>query len=227
VPDNIPSSDFLTAMTRRQIVLNPEKFGVMGTYSREMLRADASADYAFPLDHLALRLVTTVLTGRTIREEPQVELNLPAGWWQHLKHAITDSRLNFLASKYLVVFFLPFYWLFDKYLAKRPVKWTKVTAKIDFSQHILYPEIDAPAQCGRPVIYEEMSVSWPEGLAPYGSNLSSGPSRFMDRHEIASRIMRDPEMYRHPRYGSSGLDPWPVLVWLERNGVNVDQLVKR
>jgi hypothetical protein len=58
-----------------------------------------------------------------------------------------------------------------------------------------------------------------------GFGLVTGSSRYMNRHEIASAFYRDPEVNRYissPNYG-----PDAVLRWLERQGVNVDQLVRR
>lgn len=231
MPDEIPSPDFLSALTRRQVRLNPEKFGVMGTYSREMLEAAASPDmaWAFAMDMLAVRLTTTVLSGRTVSREPQVELNLPANWWQHLKYQVQSWRnasvekKDHLGGFHRDVLLVPAYAFLSWFFGKRPVKWTKVTAKIHFEQHILYPEVDAPAQAGRPVIYEEMSISWPDGVSPYGGSLNSSPSRFMNRHEIISEIARSTD----PGQLHMGNPAHAAIYWLERHGVNVDQLVKR
>ena len=114
--------------------------------------------------------------------------------------------------------------LFPRWAKKHPVRWTEVTAEIHFEQRVLYPEVDAPAIAGRPVIYENLSVSYPGVPPPFGSNLVSDPSRFMRRHEIAREILKDPDSTRYPGEFNS---PYTTLAWLERHGVNVDQLVKR
>lgn len=219
-----------TQFVQQRITLYPEKFGVWGSYSRDLLRMEESRDTARFTDSLTLQLSTAVLCGQTVSEKPQVELSLPATWYQHLKHAAFDWRLSFSsegASKFKTAWMWlvarTLFWVLDKYMLKRPVKWTTVKAEVTFEQRVLYPELDLPAHAGRPVIYETMDVSYPDALPPWGSRLRSDPSRFLNRHEIASDIYRDPD---GQRYGVS-LGPDHVLSWLERNGVNVDQLVKR
>lgn len=221
-------------MMARTIALHPEKFAVMGSFSRDAMEMEvvpgtAATHFA---NSLMVRLSTSVLCGRTISENPQVKLQLPATWYQHLKYAAFQWRLDFsseaagrLNTAWLWVVARTLFLLLDKYMVKRPVKWTEVTADVHFDQHILYPDMDMPAHAGRPVIYEAMDVNF--GYTPFGSNLSSGPSRFMDRHQIASEIYRDDSQPAGP-WGSSGsMSPHYMLDWLERHGVNVDQMVKR
>lgn len=225
----IPDSVDWTQLVRQMVTLHPEKFGVLGSYSRELLQAEVSRDYSFAIGDLALRLTTSVLCGHVVTEKPQVQLNLPATWWQHLKyevfgwHSASLAKKDTLGGFHRTVLLWPAYWLLGKYSAKRPVKWTTVTAEVTFEQRVLYPEIDMPASAGRPVIYETVDVSYPEVLPPWGSRLRSDPSRFLNRHEIASEVFQDPD---GQRYGVT-LGPDQTLHWLEKHGVNVDQLVKR
>lgn len=234
---NVPPSDFLTDLAHRQIQLNPRKFGILGSYSRELLRAEASEDYVWAMDQVALRLTTSVLSGRTINKDPEVVLNLPASWWQHFKHQadwwISNKHARFNGSEGTpapwLVFLWPLFVLFPKFIRKRPIRYTTVTSQVHFEQDVLYPEVDMqmPAHLGRPVIYETINVSYPSVIPPFGSNLNSGPSRFLSQHEVMSEMQRDPEFtaqtYRYPM----SPNPYAVLQWLERRGVNVDQLVKR
>jgi hypothetical protein len=234
--DGLPGTEFLTEYTRRQIRLHPEKFGYAGSFAREMLSVATADDLMYGYDQMVVRLMTTILSGRTISEEPEVALKLPATWWQHLKHALFTSALFANAAsfrlrsqpKLAVIWLWPVLTacvLLSRWYRKHPVRWTEVTARVHFSQHVLYPEIDAPAQCGRPVIYEEISASFPG--APFGSSLAGDPSRFLNRHEIANQVYRDWDQ-PHGSWPDGGtLTPETTLRWLEEHGVNVDQLVKR
>lgn len=233
MPSNIgPSGPELTNYFRNQIELHPEKYGVMGSYSTEMLEAMRSEDYSFIFDQIAYKLTTSVLCGQTVSETPRVELELPSSWFQHLKKAVSTwadewRRYNVPTRKGVIRFlWVPFALalLLGKFLDKHPVRWTKVTADIVFQQRVLYPEIDAPAQMGRPVIYEDLSISWPEAQPPFGGSFQYDLSRFLNRHEVASKVMTDPVLNSYPGDFSS---PHTTLNWLERHGVNVDQLVKR
>jgi hypothetical protein len=231
-----PSGPELLEYVRNQIVLHPEKYGVMGSYSMDMLQAQRSEDAMFMFDQLAYRLTTAVLCGRTISEKPEVELSLPASPWHHLKHRfdwwVSDKNelwegrttdCNPATPPPWMVLLWPLLVLFPRWLRKHPVKYTVVKAAVEFEQRILYPEIDAPAQCGRPVIYETLDVHYPGIHPPFGSRLVNDPFRFLNRHEIARQVMQDPD---GQRYGVS-LGPDQTLMWLERHGVNVDQLVRR
>lgn len=228
-----PSGPELTNYFRNQIELHPEKYGVMGSYSMELLEAQRSEDYMFVFDQIAYRLTTSVLCGQTISETPQVQVSLPSSWFQHLKKTLADKCLvgwgTHLDSLRITKKFYPRALLLmsvllviRKTILRKPVQWTKVTADIHFAQRVLYPEIDAPAQMGRPVIYEDTSISWPGVQPPFGGSLQYDPSRFLNRHEIASRVYQDPTYSTAPI-----IVPEVTLNWLERHGVNVDQLVKR
>jgi hypothetical protein len=230
----IPSSDHLTSLTRQMIQMYPERFGITGSYSREMLRADSRiAEHC--LDRVMVSLTTSVMCGRTVSEHPQVELNLPASWWQHLKWSVSKWRLSFgfqdrskLLTAWLWVVARTLFLVLDLWVVRRPVKWTTITASLNFEQRVLYPELDhIPAvPLGRPVIYETLDVHY-DVMPPWGSNVSQEPDRFMNRHEVLAKIAGDAQ------YGLRGgqfVDIGAVLTaleWLERHGVNVDQLVKR
>lgn len=231
----LPGNDDLTNLMREQIVLHPEKFGVMGQYSREMLESMVSNDFLY--DMLLVRLTTSVMCGSTISEKPSVVLNLPKNPWQHVKYRLGQWS-DVIENKLWHNVGWKNFWLWvpyalalltGKWTYKRRVKYIQVTADINFEQRVLYPEVNAPAVAGRPVIYETLSVNFPGEQPPYGSNLSSDPSRFYDRHEISSMVYRDADergVGLSPAYGQ----PWSPLAtfaWLERHGVNVDQLVKR
>lgn len=237
--DHFPVDDAaLTSYAQQRIVLYPEKFGVMGQYSREMLEVNSAVDMmSHGMDSLLMRLTTSVLCGQTISETPQVEISFPDSPWQHVKHRLEEKtgRLDDRWKGYdpdsgdtvtpppWMILLWPLLVLFPKWLKKYPVRWGTRTADINFEQRILYPEIDAPAHAGRPVIYETLSMDFPGLSPPFGSRLVNDPSRFMHVHEIAREIMKDPDLHRF----AAGPDSYVALKWLERHGVNVDQLVKR
>lgn len=222
------------SIARRQFTLHPRQYAMMGSYARETLSASpVAADYLS--DMLLLKLTTAVLCGRTVSESPQVEMTVPASWWQHLKHATASwrdssvSKKNSLGGFHRTILLKPVYASLSWLLRKHPVRYAKMTATIDFRQDVLYPEIDAPPNGGRPVIFEEMNMTpmWEPKTALWGTSLQSDPSRFMDSHEIMSQMQRDPEFHgENLRYPDSP-GPYAVLQWLERHGVNVDQFVKR
>ena len=223
-----------TAAVQRQFALRPERYAVMGQYAREMLEiAESPADYMS--DTLMVRLSTAVLCGQTVSETPQVELSLPASWRQHLKHKLQEWEYRTERDLYrtpqwrLPPWLWPVRWTaigVGKWIGRHPVKWTTVTADVHFEQRVLYPEIDAPVQAGRPVVYETLDISYPGLQPPFGSRLIRNPSRFLDQHEIIREILRDPDANDY-RYGAIDVHPVAVMKWLERHGVNVDQLVKR
>lgn len=229
----LPSPDYLTQYAQNRIQLNPEKFGLVGAFSREMLMADVSMEPA--TDSLLMRLMTTVMCGSSVSEEPEVVLHYPATPWQHLKRSVFNWRLKFgfrerskLMTAWLWIVARTLFWVLDKYSLKRPVKWTDVTAKIHFDQRVMYPEFDQmPAAFGRPVIYETISMSYPDVMPEFGSNLRSDPSRFLDRHEIARKVYEDSASVGTNYPYNEPWSPHATLHWLERHGVNVDQLVKR
>jgi hypothetical protein len=213
---------------REQFVLHPEKFALVGQYAREMFDCVEIEDYLS--DMLAVRLSTAVLCGRTVSETPQVVLTFPESPWQHLKDKLRKWEDRVWCDLHRAIgrrlWLWPVYWtavVTGKLIDGHPVKWGKVTADVSFEQRILYPEVDAPAQAGRPVIYETLDVHFPTP-PPYGGHIAYDPSRFLNRHEIANAVYKDPDFMLSPM---GDLGPHAMLNWLERHGVNVDQLVKR
>ena len=233
-----PPSDYLTGMTRHIMEMRPEKFGVLGAYSREMLRAEASEDYAFALDQLAFRLTTLVLSGQTVSEHPEVTFTYytPDTWWDHVKKALWDWRdkqnRRWEGTGYdgqpdtpppWMILLWPFLVLFPKWGRRYPPRTTPKIVKttVNFRQAVLYPETDhIPPEFGRPVIYETLDAGAGFGLVP-------GPSRYLNRHELAREIYQNWDQ-PHGSWPNAGtLTPDYVLRELESLGVNVDQLVKR
>ncbi len=235
---NPPLDDSAATMyVKKTITLHPEKYGVWGSYSREMLECAPVDGQARMFDQLAYQLTTAVLCSRTVSEAPEVVLSLPASPWQHLKHSldwwVSDKNEHWegrhpetgeAVTPHPFLFLLwPILVLFPKFIKSRPIRYTTVN-QVHFEQRVLYPEINMPASAGRPVIYETADITWPDGFGPFGGgSLIAGPSRFLNRHEIAREMFRDPDAQR---YGVS-LGPDQALRWLEKHGVNVDQLVKR
>lgn len=223
----------LLSYARTQVTLMPERFGVMGSYSRDMLDLQAYSDPdSFMMDRLVLQLTTQVLCGRTVSEEPEVQVNVPASPWQHLKVAAARWHAGWLTGKWMApgstpppwaVLLAPAYYLLRWFLRRYPPRYTKVTARVQFEQHVMYPEIDyVPAQFGRPVIFEETSVSYPGGQPPFGSRFTCNPSRFLSKHEVIRDITADCSddlWHGHPAI--------TTLNWLEQHGVNTDQMVRR
>jgi hypothetical protein len=241
--NDVPSGDYLTMMAR-QIVLQPRRFGVVGSYSREMMHAGVSEDmHAWAMNDLTLRLTTSVLSGRTISAHPKVEMTVPASWRQHLKHAsnawITvkhelwmgrDAEGETTTPPPWLILLWPLLVLWPKWLRKHPVKYAKMTATLDIDQDVLYPKIDMPASAGMPVIHESYSLSTTFGQAVtgterWGTSLrqADDPSRFMSKYEIISAVRSDADIYG--KY--QGNEVWALCDWLEAHGVNVEQLVKR
>jgi hypothetical protein len=236
---NVPSNNFLTNMGARMIQLNPRKFGIVGSYAQEMLHAEVGQDSsAFMMDHLLVRLTTSVLSGRTISAEPVVELDYPATWWQHWKHA-SNEWINVKHDLWVghlpdgsdttpppwLILLWPLLVLWPKWFAKHPVKLGVMTGKVQIDQDILYPQLDMPANAGMPVIYEtiEMPIFEPTTEGWNTRLTKTDPSRFMCKGEIISAVhreMSDPGKYR-------GDDVWAFVDWLESKGVNIEQLVKR
>jgi hypothetical protein len=213
-------------------MLQPEKFGIVGAYSREALEAVISEEFLY--DQQLLRLTTTILSGRTISERPEVRYKIYYSWREHLKDAISGwrERQNFRwegadgtdTPPPWMVLLWPFLVLWPRFLRKHPVKMREQVVALNFEQRILYPEFDdIPAELGRPVIYESLDFEsgWEPFAEHWGTSLQQA-SRFLNRHEIISEIYRAPlDSYVGSRSAET------VLTWLEQRGVNVDQLVKR
>ncbi len=221
-----------------RITLTPEKFGQVGSFCRSTLQATPTEDHAYMLDQMLVRFTMQVISGKTVTEHPEVTFTWfeYASWWDHLKDALWKWRAKMdkrwmgetdLGVPPWMVLLWPFLVLFPKWVLRHPGKQTPKIAKttVDFRQSILYPEFDhVPAEFGRPVIYESLEVNG-DG-AGFGLGQGTYDGRFMNKHEIVSEIYRDPEMFRgYP--GGAGSEVMGVLLWLERKGVNVDQLVKR
>jgi hypothetical protein len=215
-----PNAD--TQFVRNLYQMEPQKFGMLGAYAREMLDVEESRDRLLYMH--ALRFSTMILSGRTITEHPKVEFRhthtfeMPSNWWQHLKQAVYSR------------------WDKKGRLQKRfPVRLSAIekkvfrVAEIDVTQHILYPQADympPPSQFGMPVIWEEASFMpiWEPQTGEDGQvslNLE-GPSRYLNRHEIANQIYRE-SVDRYSGYANVDT----VLDWLSEHGVNPDQLVRR
>ena len=99
------------------------------------------------------------------------------------------------------------------------MKYKKVTIPVNFvlKSQVTYPEASIampPDTLGRPVVFETLEFD--------GDELSPGPSRFANRHEITSAIWRE---CQPSRFGNSEPSPEQVLDWLGKHGINPDQLV--
>lgn len=230
------STDFpYQEYVQNRITMTPEKFGMLGSYARSTLQAVASEDLAYMLDQQLVRFTMNVMSGKTVSEHPEVTFtyNIYASWWQHLKHALSNWRdaMNVRwetePTPWMILLW-PFLVLHPKWARRHPVNQTSMLAKttVDFKQSVLYPEMDyIPPEFGYPVIFETMDMP---GTGT-GFGLNTGIGRFMNRHEVMSEYMRDPASAPDGYPGSVGSSAYPVafLSWLERNGVNPDQLVKR
>lgn len=230
-----PSGQF-TPYLRRQMTLYPEKFGYMGAFSREMLEVAVSED--FLRDQMLVRFTTSVLSGKTLAEEPEISLTVgyetPDTWWQHLKQSVYAWNDNWLANAWWpwLLLLSPLVYMIPWWKNRHPVRYLSRTVtgkgKVKLSQKILYPYanyVPAPTPFGMPVIYEEMEM--PE-LAPDGGTwgCTPGPSRYVDRHELVFLMMRDPAIDDYS-FSYADLHPHRILEWLGRHGVNPDQLVRR
>lgn len=238
--------DASLAYTRHQFQMTPEKFGYIGGYCSSTLKAEPAEYQAQMIGQQMTKFVMNVMSGRTVSEHPEVSITFqsPRTWQDHAKRSLRDWRdkqnARWEGTGYdgqpdtpppWMILLWPFLVLFPKWLDRHPVKLRSETRKttVNFRQSVLYPEMDhIPPEFGRAVIYESFDLSpacFPGGQS-FGIN--SGPSRFMDRHEVMSAFMRDPDASRYESY-SLGSTAYPVafMGWLERNGVNVDQLVKR
>jgi hypothetical protein len=228
----LPSDDMMTQVMQERVTLTPQKFGYVGAYSREMLRAewDTAGRQAFMFDQVLLKLWTTVLTGRTVSESPTVTISAPADWRQHVKQALNQWHNDMhdlwngltpagdqTTPSPWVILLIPLFLLWPRWFRKHPVRSAGFTGDIHFSQHVLYPQVDdVPARCGMPVIYETLESLWP---------LSPGLPRYLSKDELLHELYRMPQ--RSPGAYPGGSDMFQVLEWLESHGVNTNQLVKR
>jgi hypothetical protein len=183
---------------RRQITLEPRKFGMVGAYAREFLEITSEQDQAWAYDQQTVRFTTRILSGQALAEDHKVstQIQVPAMWWD----ALMDT-LNRRLHLYI------------------PVKWKQRTIPFNFklTSQVTFPEANIampPDTLGRPVVWETLEFD--------GEELSPGESRFANRHEIVSAIWRE---CQPSRFGNAEPRPEDVLVWLGRHGVNPDQLV--
>lgn len=226
--NGLPPDEFLTGYFRNRLVMQPETFGVVGAYSREAMEARVPVTAAY--DQQLLRLTTSVLSGRTVSEHPEVRYKFYCSWWDQLKALVSswrnDQNYRWEGAEGTdtpppwMVLLWPFLVLWPRFLKKHPVKMRECVVPLHFEQRILYPEFDmVPDRFGRPVVYETLEF---EGL-PGQNTLTTGPSRFMSKHEVIHEFYN---ANTSAGYGTSDR-PQDFLAWLERRGVNTDQLVKR
>lgn len=193
-------------LTNEQLIMLDKKFqydAVLGEYGRSHLKAKIAPERL--LGQEVVRFTTQLLTGRTIDKEYPVVFPFPASWWQHFKLACFPG------------------WLLRRF----PVRYGRKKAVVKFSQDILYPKADImlpPNQFGHYVLWER---AWVTGDA----SGPEPPSRFADRWKIISEM--SDWMWRQTNVSYPGV-PGPdrktlgmFLEWLERAGVNPDQLVRR
>ena len=232
------SPDVMGRYVQHQIALTPKNVGYVGSYSRDMLQVEEMRDHRF--GEMLLHFTTKVLSGRTVTETQRASVKVPASWWQHLKKTAGDWHAAWLARPHpswrlfilpLDIILLPLARLVPWFLRRHPVRYTELAVEVRFTRETLYPgaDVSLPSrQFGTPVMWEtiELGPAAPDGepwrLEDYG------PARFLDRHEIAREVMRDPDL--NGSYAASFGDPTPVfgtLEWLKRHGVNVDQIVAR
>lgn len=221
------------------VQLTPKQFGYVGSYSRDMLGVEQVQGQFF--DQMVYRFTTSILSGRTVTENQRATVKVPAGWWQHLKKTADDWAAGWLrkphpAWRLLIlpvdVVLVPLTCLIPWFLRRHPVKWAELTAEVRFTRDTLYPgaDVSLPAsRFGAPVMYEATEIT-PSvvGGAPWELE-GYGPARFLESREIASEIMRDPDLQNGGR-GSFGMDPgtvFGVLDWLGRHGVSTGQIVAR
>jgi hypothetical protein len=105
------------------------------------------------------------------------------------------------------------------------VKMGSLTGTVEIEQDILYPKIDMPASVGMPVIYETINMLpvFEPTTEQWGASLQrEDDSRFMCKGEIISAVHRSDVYGKH-----RGDEVWAFVDWLEENGVNIEQLVKR
>jgi hypothetical protein len=225
---------------RELIRLAPKKFGYLGRYSTEMLEVERT-DGIF--GDMMLRFTTSILSGKTVTATQRASVEVPASWWQHLKkNASERNRTGFRRPRrwWLPGIFLLsiLTWLpragLGRFLRRHPVRYAELTAEVRFTRDTLYPGADVslpPDQFGPPVTYEALEIS---PLAPDGMPWrleEYGPARFLTRSEIASEVLRDPDVNGSAEFSFGGpVSPGAVfgtLEWLSRRGVSVDTLVAR
>lgn len=186
-------------------VFNPEKYGMIGSYSREFLEVSEEADRAFAFDQMLVRFTTQILTGKTVSETQEVsaQVPVPATWWDALM-----DMLNRRLHLYI------------------PVLWKTVTAKatVKWDRRLTYPEADItvpPDQFGRPVAWESVELTeYEPGITLTGTSLS----RFANRYEVARAVWDETPP---SRFGNAEPTAELVLDWLSKHGVNPDQLVAK
>jgi hypothetical protein len=236
---DFPYQDYV----QERVTMTPEKFGWMGSFMRSTLRAEEASDQyrAAMFDQLLVRFTAQVMSGRTVSERPEVTFTYytPDTWWDHVKKALWDWRdkqnRRWEGTGYdgqpdtpppWMILLWPFLALFPKWGRRYPPRTTPKIARtnVDFKQSVLYPELDhIPPEFGRPVIYETLTMPG----AGLGYSVGAGVSRFLTRYEIMNEFMRDPDSAWYDNSLGSTAHPVKFMDWLERKGVNPDQLVKR
>jgi hypothetical protein len=192
----------------------------MGSYSKELTVLSESESWLY--DQMMYRLVIPVLTGRTVKQDGQVSVQVPATWVDALKLRVRASRFD--------------RWLAKQHLPRRLYccwdEWTSVnyetkTASFALSQDITYPYANytppPSGQFGAPVIYEILELSGDTSF-----HTTTNAQRYMSWHEVASEYLRSPQAASD--YGSTlggGIGIYPFGQWLLDHGVNPDQLVRR
>lgn len=131
-------TEYPTAMTGR--VLTPRRYVLMqnvGAYTRDSIAAQEVMDHAW--DMLCMRLTASILTDTQVSETQEVELAVPATWWQHLK------RDN---------------WLARKVWRRRRVRMHIMKQRVTFERIRGYPQADVVVpreKFGIPVIYDKVT----------------------------------------------------------------------
>lgn len=222
-----------------QRALTSKQFGYVGSYSRQMLEVEEMPDRLF--GETLYRFTTSILSGRTVSETQRATVKVPASWWQHLKKTAGEWHAKWLAEPHPswrllilpldILTIVPRAFLIPWFLRRHPVRYAELTAEVRFTRETLYPGADIslpPDQFGYPVMWETIEHAPTVAGGEQWALEDYGPARFLDRHEIAREVMRDPDL--NGSYAATYGDPTPVfgtLEWLKRHGVNVDQIVAR
>jgi hypothetical protein len=174
----------------------------LGSYSLGQLALQQAEDL---LGGLVVRLATEVLATKTVGTRTYT-IKHPASWWQHFKHSHAPR------------------W----FVRRRPVRMQTTTVVVDFTRYLAYPgaRVALPAdQFGPPVTVEvarfDVTAAWEWDAQ------DSPPLRFLTRHALVARILREAEDELGP---CQWLDLSPrhvdtVLAALQRLGVNTNELI--
>lgn len=196
-----------------EVALESLKVGVrqsIGSYVAESLELTSGRDLI--LDRIKVQLTAKVLASQVVRDNHVYEIETPATWWQHLKHAHGPE------------------WFKRRY----PVRYEKTRLVADFKRYATYPKANLalpPDQFGYPVTLEMADSTIT--TSPWESHRVAeepGPRQpvWVSREELTSRLWSTRAIADGGQWGPPP-HPGHILAIIEalaELGVNPGELVR-